>query len=61
MMLTAGVKKGMKATGGGPKLEEDVCGSQQTIHGVTGVVAVNGVEGGFDSALSETVYFSHIH
>ena len=30
-MLAAGVKKGMKATGGGPKLEDDVNGSQQRI------------------------------
>jgi len=52
-MLAVGIKKNVKGTGGGP-FEGDVDGSQQRILDVIGSVSVKGVEGGFDSALSET-------
>ena len=52
-MLAVGMKKKVKETGGGP-FEGDVDSSQQRILNVIGAVAVEGVKGGFDSALSET-------
>jgi len=49
--MAAGVKKSIKATGGGPEFVGDVSFVDGRILHVIGSVAVQGVSGGFDSAL----------
>jgi len=52
--MAAGVKKSIKATGGGPECVGDVSFVDERILDVIGSVAVQGVSGGFDSALADT-------
>jgi len=52
--MVAGVKKSIKATGGGPEFVGDVSFVDERILDVIGSVAVQGVSSGYDSVLADT-------
>jgi len=52
--MVAGVKKSIKATGGGPEFVGDVSFVDGRILDVIGSVVVQGVSSGYDSVLADT-------